>query len=763
MNRKTKTVPQVHLRPMVRHFLVISLSLAAILGGILAVFYYAEVRSKRAIIETGTHHTVESQMEMIEREFRSIVSDLMFLSEQNELLQMLESGEASWREALAVEYLSFSARRGIYDQIRFLDETGMEVVRVNFDNGNPSIVPNEQLQSKEERYYLGETLVLEQGEVFVSPFDLNIEHGEIEQPLKSVIRFGTPVFDSHGQERGIVLLNYLGANLIHHLEMAHSEYGQVLLLNLDGFWLVGPSPEDEWGFMYEAKTNCTFGNDFPEAWQRICGSESEQFYGVGGFFTYATVYPFLEAQKSSADAGKAFAPSTQRLEAKEHFWKLISYVPTDVLNAGSSAILGRLLLLYAAMVVLLAGGSWAVARAGARRKQAEEALHKSEERYDLAAQATTDGIWDWDIESNKEYFSTRWCEILGYSDDDTELKHTHESWVSRIHPDHRQRVADALKAHFEKGEVYDIDYLHRHKSGEYRWQNSQGKAIFDENGKPIRMVGVISDITERKRMEQQIAEYTHRLEKAYQELQELDQMKDNFLSTVSHELRTPLTSIKGFAEILLSYEEEDKETQREFLTIINDESDRLTRLINDFLDLARIESGRQQWEMTKLAIPEVIETATNATNALSTQKNLRVDVHLEPNLPPIRGDRDRLVQVVTNLVSNAIKFTPEGGEIRVGAQVLKGEAEDVSDMIRLSVSDTGIGIAPDEYEKVFEKFKQVGDTLTDKPKGTGLGLPISKEIVEYHGGRIWVESELGRGSTFYFTLPVVEKIEVEVG
>ena len=136
---------------------------------------------------------------------------------------------------------------------------------------------------------------------------------------------------------------------------------------------------------------------------------------------------------------------------------------------------------------------------------------------------------------------------------------------------------------------------------------------------------------------------------------------------------------------------------------------------------------------------------------------------MEPNLPPIRGDRDRLVQVVTNLVSNAIKFTPEGGEIRVGAQVLKGEAEDVSDMIRLSVSDTGIGIAPDEYEKVFEKFKQVGDTLTDKPKGTGLGLPISKEIVEYHGGRIWVESELGKGSTFYFTLPVVEKIEVELG
>ena len=124
------------------------------------------------------------------------------------------------------------------------------------------------------------------------------------------------------------------------------------------------------------------------------------------------------------------------------------------------------------------------------------------------------------------------------------------------------------------------------------------------------------DITERKQMEQQLAEYTRSLENAYQELQKLDQMKDGFLSTVSHELRTPLTSIKGFAEILLSYEEEDKETQREFLTIINDESDRLTRLINDFLDLARIEAGRQQWEDTELKISEVVEMAINATHAL---------------------------------------------------------------------------------------------------------------------------------------------------
>ena len=252
------------------------------------------------------------------------------------------------------------------------------------------------------------------------------------------------------------------------------------------------------------------------------------------------------------------------------------------------------------------------------------------------------------------------------------------------------------------------------------------------------------------------------LQEANRKLQELDKMKDAFLSTVSHELRTPLTSIKSFSEILLSYEEEDKETQREFLNIINEESDRLTKLIDDLLDISKIASGRMQWENTELVITEIIKSATSATSALSTQKNLRVNVELEPNLPPVWGNKDRLVQVVTNLLSNAIKFTPEGGEIRVAAEVLKGsEAGSVSDVMRVSVSDTGIGVAPEEQERIFEKFRQAGNTLTDKPKGTGLGLAICKEIVEHYGGKIWVESELGKGSTFYFTLPIVEKIEME--
>ena len=265
-------------------------------------------------------------------------------------------------------------------------------------------------------------------------------------------------------------------------------------------------------------------------------------------------------------------------------------------------------------------------------------------------------------------------------------------------------------------------------------------------------------VTEGKRMQQKLAQRVEELQTAYQELKELDKMKDSFLSTVSHELRTPLTSIKGFTEILLGYEEEDKDTQREFLGIINEETEHLTRLLNNFLDLSKIQGGQMQWEDIELEILAVIQTAVTATQPLATQKNLGVDVDLDRNLPTIWGDKDRVVQVVTNLLNNAVKFTPEGGEIRVRAQVIKdSESKGAPEMIKVSVSDSGIGIAPGDYEKVFDKFSQGGDTLTDKPEGTGLGLPICKEIVEHYGGRIWVESEPGKGSTFLFILPILEK------
>ena len=243
--------------------------------------------------------------------------------------------------------------------------------------------------------------------------------------------------------------------------------------------------------------------------------------------------------------------------------------------------------------------------------------------------------------------------------------------------------------------------------------------------------------------------------------EDADAAKSSFLSTVSHELRTPLTSVLGFAKIIHRRLQErlfplipddDRKIQQtkrqviENLNVVVSEGERLTKLIDDVLDLAKIEAGKFTWNMESLAVPDVIERAVSATASLFDAKKLTLERNIEPGLPQITGDSDRLIQVVINLISNAVKFT-DSGSITCSACARNGD-------LVVSVTDSGIGIAPADQPKVFEKFKQVGDTLTDKPKGTGLGLPICKEIVEFHGGRIWVESEPGKGSTFSFTLPV---------
>ncbi|WP_239057098.1 ATP-binding protein [Desulfovibrio sp. JC010] len=242
---------------------------------------------------------------------------------------------------------------------------------------------------------------------------------------------------------------------------------------------------------------------------------------------------------------------------------------------------------------------------------------------------------------------------------------------------------------------------------------------------------------------------------------EVDNLKTDFISTVSHELRTPMTSILGFAKIIKKKLEKsvfpiceapDKKTERAInqvqdnIGIIVSEGQRLTELINDVLDIAKMESGKIDWKKVPIDITEVIDTSIQTTTPLWKPQNLEMMVDVDENMPTMYGDRDRVMQVLVNLISNAVKFT-DSGSITCTAR-----AHD--DEIMVSVSDTGSGISPEDQKKIFERFKQAGDTLTGKPKGTGLGLPICKQIVDHHKGRIWVDSKLGDGSSFHFTLAI---------
>ncbi|MEE9611701.1 MAG: cache domain-containing protein, partial [Desulfatiglandales bacterium] len=226
---------QTELQLIAKRFFIIFIPLVLIVSIVFILFYNTESNNYKELMKKEAVNEMNHLDTAMKTQFQLVLSDLMFLSEQNELQQALDTAETMNWEDLASEYLSFSARKQIYDQIRFIDETGMEIVRVNFNDGNPVIVPREQLQSKAKRYYFEDTFVLAQGEVFVSPMDLNIEHGEIEQPLKQILRFGTPIFDRDGRKRGAVILNYLAQNMTHHINLTPGDHGQIMLLNSDGY------------------------------------------------------------------------------------------------------------------------------------------------------------------------------------------------------------------------------------------------------------------------------------------------------------------------------------------------------------------------------------------------------------------------------------------------------------------------------------------------------------------------------------------------
>jgi len=230
---------------------------------------------------------------------------------------------------------------------------------------------------------------------------------------------------------------------------------------------------------------------------------------------------------------------------------------------------------------------------------------------------------------------------------------------------------------------------------------------------------------------------------------ELDKMKTDFISVVSHELRTPLTSIKGYTDLLLSGATgEISELQSEFLGIIQGSTTRLSNLINDILDISRIESGSIQIKHEPIDYRAIVSDTLRLMKAAADEKQISMDASLPETIPPVRGDSDKVLQVLANLVSNAIKYTPEGGWVKVSLEVL-GEAS-----VTTCVADSGIGVADEDQPKLFQKFFRADNTSTREAGGTGLGLVIAKTIIELLGGAIWVESEPGRGSRFFFTLPL---------
>ncbi len=833
-----------------RSFLQILLPFTGLLGIVAAMHFYSHYATERGKLEAREQLNVDLARHMIAGDIVSVVTDLMFLAEHIQEQGLLDDDNPEDRKRVGVEFRAFARNKRRYDQIRYLDLHGREAVRINFNDGDPRIVPEPQLQDKSSRYYAAAALPLSRGEIYLSPLDLNVEEGRIEQPLKPMLRFATPLYNSAGSKRGLLVLNYFGQRLIDNFILAAANIADhIHLVNGEGYWLHSPDPDDEWGFMFGHGRSLR--TRFPSAWELMGQADNGQFETASGLFSYAGVQPLAIALQA-VNAGHGAVGSTPAPGATR--WLIVSRVTPGALGATPLLFVQRHAALYLAMFAVIALGSTLLARAHLRHRQAEALteyallFRHTLENIDLVAVSIDAGgrvsfcndhflsvtRWhreeviggDWTgrfvapewrdqvhcmIEGARhpERFPTRheiailtrsggtrlfaWNNTLSFDadgnfmgitcigDDVTDQRRNQqelrklsraveqspsiviitndEGVIEYVNPKFTEvtgyRPAEVVGRNprfLKSGETSAADYNNlwetiraggewrgefhnRRKDGELYWESASISAIRTPDGSITHFLAVKEDITERKRLEQEVKDRNREIGRT-QSLTAMGRMS----SMVAHDLRNLLSSVKMAVKILSRHANGNQEAE-ELGQIASEQIRYMEDILSDMLTFSRPDALSPEW----ISVDKLLEGAIGVAQKKIEQSGARVSVNSQAGLPTLHGDPSKLRRVFSNLIINA-------------AQAASGQAKptvNITSMlqigqhgtgIRVEICDNGNGIEPEARDKLFEPF------FTTKTQGTGLGLAIVKRILDQHGAEIELEPMQPHGTCTVVTL-----------
>ncbi|MDH3354437.1 MAG: PAS domain S-box protein [Chromatiales bacterium] len=819
------------------------------------IHLYATYEADRSSQQNKERLNIALAKRTILADIHSLVSDVLFLADEIQSESRYFDQNNLWYKRISEEFSSLSKRRALYDQIRLINPQGIELIRVNYFNGDPHPVTSDKLQDKSQRYYFREALKLQKGEVYLSPLDLNVEDNKIENPIKPMMRVAAPVFDHRGVKLGVIFLNYFGEHLIENFRQSASNIADHShLLTEDGFWLSSPNPEDDWGFMLDHKKN--FRNLIDVEWKIINQTRSGQFYSRIGLFTYETVYPFGETNSASGDTYRVMNSSNAQ---HGYYWHILSLVPASQLNLGINTFIRQQFPLYLSLLLMLIFGSYYFAK-HRRHHHAIEAQSEYERRFrhtleNIHLAAVTidrygkvifcnDYLLDligWKLE---ELLGNDWFEKTSpepHSDHlksilfDSESKHDHISiestiishagekylisWnitfsytdsggllsITAIGEDITQQrinqneilklyraieqspsivtitdtkgVIEYVNPKFteltgytseevigkkpnilksgetSKGEYSELwkalslghewrgEFHNRHKDGSLYWESAMISPIRNSDGVITHYLAVKEDITERKRLELEVDERNRELARS-QVLAVLGQMS----SMIAHDLRNPLSSVKMTMQIInkLPAIKENNDTA-EMSGIALEQIKYMENILADLLTYAKPDTLKPEW----LSIDKIINMSIILIQKSIDENDVNISTNFASGLPTIHADETRLRQAISNLIGNAIqavKSQPEGKRnIAIDCHLL---LESDGTKLHITICDNGEGFDEKQNETLFEPFH------TTHSKGTGLGLPIVKRIIEQHNGTVSLSSTNHKGACASILLPV---------
>lgn len=712
-------VVRVNLRRTLIQTLLFGVVFTVLLATPVAIQQRADARNLLSLREAEQERVVKLAAQIIHQEFDAVLSDLRYLSQHNALRTCLEHTDSEHRYRLGLEYLGLARQKRIYDQIRFIGLHGKEEVRVDFSEGEAKVRAEHELRDKRDRYYVQETQWLSPGEIYVSPFDLNVEDGTVEQPAKPTIRFAVPVADSQGLIRGMVVLNYQGRRLIDKLRMLAGQAGRIWLFNADGYWLVGPAQRHEWGFMLPSQPQTRVEDLLPAFWRQASAERSGVHRADDTWIRFERIYPLLGAY------GPAGAPEfALPVAADRYHWTLaVALAPTAGAAGNGGYPPRKLWAIYGLLTLFAFIAAGALAFAINRNRALAQVMTKVVDNLPLLV-AYVDG------EQRYRFNNLAYQRMFGLAPSEIYGKSLRELLGEAAYEEIRPYIEQALAgqpAHFER----QLDY-----SG----AGAHDVAVsylpdFAANGEVRGAYILVNDISQIKQSERR--ERQRMLELAHtSRLASMGEMA----TEIAHEINQPLAAIAMYSAAgLRSLDGECERAQiGSWLEAINTQAKRASEIVRRIRRFVRKEDHQRGPVNLNQVANEVAGLLRHEARSL----NVEIVARLVENLPSVQGDAVLLEQVVFNLARNAMDAVQSQAGTRRITIVTSFDA----DRVYLEVRDTGPGVDPALSERMFESF------VTGKQEGIGMGLAISRSIIEAHAGNLRHLLNEDGGATFVFSL-----------